>query len=107
MDSSSKQLTTPIYLVWYPMENYNYLVIDGNHRLSQLLETGQKEIQGILINPMDVIDEEILLFTVEKAMYAFLVEANFMKKGTRKGQYTHKQLFDSSGINNAFMILNK
>lgn len=84
MDSSSKQLTTPIYLVWYPMENYNYLVIDGNHRLSQLLETGQKEIQGILINPMDVIDEEILLFTVEKAMYAFLVEANFMKKELEK-----------------------
>lgn len=105
--SPTKPLNTPIYLVWYPMDNYDYLVIDGNHRLSQLLAKGQEEIQGILIKPIDVINEGILLFTVEKAMYAFLVEANFMKNEISKGQYTHKKLFDSSAINNDFKILNK
>lgn len=106
-DSSTKPLTKPIYLVWFPTEKSNYLVIDGNHRLSQLLEKRQKEIQGILIEPVHVINERILLFSVEKAMYAFLVEANFMRNEIKKGQHTHKLLFDSSGINNDFKVFNK
>ncbi|MFJ7508883.1 hypothetical protein ACIQW7_05250 [Peribacillus simplex] len=106
-DSPTKPLTQPIYLVWYPMENSNYLVIDGNHRLSQLLAKKQKEIQGILIEPNHVIDENILLFSVEKAMYTFLVEANFMRIEIKKGQHPHKLLFDSSFINSAFKVFNK
>jgi|SRR5690625_1553353 len=106
-EPSSKPLSNPIYLVWFPMHGYEYLVIDGNHRVTEQLDKNKNEINGILIEPTTIINNGILLFSVEKAMYTFIVESNFMKEEIIKGEHSHKKLFESSFINHGLKVFNK
>lgn len=107
VEPTFKPLSNPIYLVWFPMYNHEYLVIDGNHRVTEQLGKAGNEINGILIDPTTIINKGILLFSVEKAMYTFIVESNFMKEKIIKGEHSHKKLFESSFINHGLKVFNK
>lgn len=97
---STKPLSKPIYIVLFPM-GYDGLVIDGNHRLTQLLKKKQNGIDSILFFPKEVIEQNILIFTVEKAMYAFLIEFNSFNQSTQM-QSNNEKLFKTSFIHSAF-----
>ncbi|MGZ9869592.1 hypothetical protein ACU3L3_14330 [Priestia endophytica] len=99
------ELNKPIFLATFPVENYMSVVIDGNHRLTRLLEKGEKEVSYIHIDPMTIISHNILMFTIEKAMYAFIIEAKVFQQHLEKGT-PHQVLFESSNINNAFKKFN-
>lgn len=103
---TSHELTEPIFITGLPMDNYTHVVIDGNHRLTELLEKGVTEIKYIEIPPIDILKEKILIFTIDKAIYAFMIEIKKYQLSVRKNEYPHKLLFESSNINNAFKDLN-
>ncbi|KYG33461.1 hypothetical protein [Priestia endophytica] len=104
-DDPKSELNNPILLATFPVENYMSVVIDGNHRLTKLLEKGEREVDYIHINPMDIINHNILLFTIDKAMYAFIIEAKVFQQHLEKGT-PHKDLIESSNINNGFKEFN-
>lgn len=95
---STHEITDPVYLTGLPLDNKVRLLIDGNTRVSQLLEDGVDEINFYYISPADIVNEQILLFTIEKVMYSFLLETHTFKKYLNKGEHTHKFIFDSSNI---------
>lgn len=97
---STKSLSKPIYIVLFPM-GYDGLVIDGNHRLTQLLKKKQNTIDSIILYPEEIVGQNILLFTVEKAMYAFILEFHRFNHSLQM-QFDHEQLFKTSFIHNSF-----
>ncbi|AQU73808.1 hypothetical protein [Priestia megaterium] len=105
-DATTHDINHPIYLTTLPMDKYMYVVIDGNHRLTELLKSGVNEVRCIDIPPMEIINHNILLFTIDKAIYAFMVEAKVFEQHLRLNNHPHELLFKSSNINNAFKRLN-
>ncbi len=103
---SSHEINDPVYLTTLPTGNKMYLLIDGNKRVSQLLRSGANEIKYFDISAEDIIEQQILLFTIEKAMYAFLIETYTFQQHLKRGRYTHKDIFESSNIFKAFKALN-
>ncbi|MEK5069602.1 hypothetical protein [Sporosarcina sp. FSL K6-1508] len=103
---STHEINDPVYLATLPTGNKMYLLIDGNTRVSQLLRSGTNEITYFDISPNNIIEQQILLFTIEKAIYAFLIESYTFQQHLKRGQYTHKDIFKSSNIFNAFKALN-
>ncbi|MFC5591682.1 hypothetical protein ACFPRA_22610 [Sporosarcina soli] len=104
---STHEINDPVYLVTFPTGNKMYLLIDGNKRVSQLLKGGINEITYFDISPINIIEQQILLFTIEKAIYAFLIESYTFQQHLKRGKYTHKDIFKSSNIFNAFKTLNE
>lgn len=103
---STHEINDPVYLATLPIGNKMHLVIDGNKRVSQLLRSGANEITYNDISITNIIEQQILLFTIEKAMYAFLIESYTFQQHLKRGRYTHKDIFESSNIFNAFKALN-
>ncbi|MGG0309281.1 hypothetical protein ABEY43_19615 [Priestia megaterium] len=106
VSSTPNNINNPIYIATLPMDKYMYVVIDGNHRLTELLKNGETEVSCIDIHPMEIIERNILLFTIDKAIYAFMVEAKVFDQHLKLNNYPHELLFKSSNINNAFKKLN-
>lgn len=104
--ATTNDINNPIYLATLPMDKYMYVVIDGNHRLTELLKNGATEVSCIDIHPMEIINHNILLFTIDKAIYAFIVEAKVFEQHLKINNHPHELLFKSSNINNAFKKLN-
>lgn len=104
--ATTHDIHNPIYLTTLPLDKYMYIVIDGNHRLTKLLEDGVTEISCIDIYPMEIINHDILMFTIDKAIYAFMVEAKVFQQHLKLNNHSHQLLFKSSNINNAFKELN-
>ncbi|WP_252195859.1 hypothetical protein [Bacillus mycoides] len=103
---SSHKINDPVYLTTLPLADKTHLLIDGNKRVSQLLKGGADEINYYDISPMDIINAQILLFTIEKVMYVFLIETYSFKKHLNNRKYTHKHIFSSSHIFHDFKELN-
>ncbi|YBV92791.1 hypothetical protein M1D53_11585 [Bacillus sp. PK9-021] len=103
---TTNDISNPIYLATLPMGKYMHVVIDGNHRLTELLKNGATEVSCIDIHPMEIINHNILLFTIDKAIYAFIVEAKVFEQHLKLNKHPHELLFKSSNINNAFKKLN-
>lgn len=105
--TTTHDINNPIFLTTLPMgDNYMYVVIDGNHRVTTLLAKGATEISCIDIHPMEIINHNILMFTIDKAMYAFMVEAKVFQQHLNLNIHSHEALFKSSNINNAFKEMN-
>ena len=104
--ATTHDINNPIYLTTLPMDKYMYVVIDGNHRLTELLKNGVTEVSCIDIHPMEIINQNILLFTIDKAIYAFMIEAKVFEQHLKLNNHPHELLFKSSNINNAFKKLN-
>lgn len=103
---STHEINDPVYLTRLPLDDKIYLLIDGNTRVSQLLKNEANEINYYDILPTDIINEQILLFTIEKVMLAFLLETYTFKKHLNKGEFTHRYIFKSSSIFHTFEKLN-
>lgn len=99
---STHNLHDPIYITALPLSHYKYVVIDGNHRLTECLAKGEKEINCIDIPPMDILNRSILLFSIDKALYAFFIEAEVFKRHVIQNKFSHKEIFEASNIHNAF-----
>lgn len=104
--ASTHDINDPVYLTRFPLDDKIYLLIDGNTRVSQLLKNEANEVNYYDILPTDIINEQILLFTIEKVMLAFLLETYTFKKYLIKGESTHKHVFESSNIFHTFKKLN-
>ncbi|WP_332698914.1 ParB/Srx family N-terminal domain-containing protein [Halalkalibacter lacteus] len=104
--TTTHDINNPIFLTTLPMEDYMYVVIDGNHRLTKLLAKGATEVSCIDIHPMEIINHNILMFTIDKAIYAFMVEHKAFQQHLNLNIHPHEALFNSSNINNAFKKMN-
>jgi hypothetical protein len=103
---TTHDINNPIFLTTLPLDDYMYVVIDGNHRLTELLAKGATEVSCIDIHPMEIINHNILMFTIDKAMYSFIVEAKVFQQHLNLKIHPHEALFKSSNINNAFKKMN-
>lgn len=65
-------ITVPFFFV----KGTSFLVVDGNHRISQAKKMGRSHIWGKLIPPMQAKDSIIGCF--EKALYCLMAETNLV-----------------------------
>lgn len=73
-EDDNSNTEAPILLIPFHIENIKYLVIDGNHRVSQYIRNGKQQIDCAAINFADVIN--LMPTKFEKALYSFLCEIN-------------------------------
>ena len=64
----------PIIAIEYPKDGFNYLVIDGNHRLSFLSKNNiKRSVDVILLSLKDTLN--LIHSEFEKSVYLFLFES--------------------------------
>lgn len=92
----------PIICTRFPYGVNEYLLIDGNHRLTAKMHTKQEAIKSYIISPREIVDHKILPMAIDRVMYLFIIEsANFTKALSEK-KYTDREIFDSSLVHSAF-----
>ena len=79
-----------------------YLLIDGNHRLTAKINTRQKSVKSYIISAQEIFDHNILPMSIDKTMYLFIMETSNFSKALSENKYTHQQIFDSSLIHSTF-----
>lgn len=104
---STHDLQDPVYLVFFPIGNWDYMVIDGNHRVNSFKKQNVMSIKSLLIKPMEVIKYRILLFSIDIVLYGFIVEYMNYKRRLENGEQRYQLLFDSSNIHHAFKYFNQ
>ena len=72
----------PIIMIPFHNNEYNYLVIDGNHRLSYHIKKNMKSIKVINIAEVSVTESNIFASGFDKYYYIFMNELNHMARGT-------------------------
>jgi|SRR5699024_5771192 len=105
---SSHNIDRPIIITPLPLDGPDKkIVIDGNHRISKLYEDHVPQINGYMIEPMYIVQDNILILTVDKAIYSFIMETEAIRRHLKIGKHSHELLFKSSLINNGFQKFNK
>ncbi|WP_242489416.1 hypothetical protein [Bacillus sp. TH19] len=97
----------PIIYTRFPLGMNEYLLIDGNHRLTAKINTRQNSIKSYIISPQEIVDHKILPTTIDATMYLFIIESANFSKALSENKYTDQQIFDSSLIHSAFTELLK
>ncbi|MHB0803358.1 hypothetical protein PVK73_28855 [Bacillus thuringiensis] len=92
------QNQTPIICTKFPLGGNEYLLIDGNHRLTAKIQTRQKSIKSYILHPQAILYFNILPALIDMTMYLFLIESSNFAKALSKDTYTHQQIFNSSFI---------
>ncbi len=92
----------PIICTRFPIGMNEYLLIDGNHRLTAKINTRQESVKSYIISPQEIVDHRILPTLIDASLYLFIIEASNFSKGLSENKYTHKQIFDSSLIHSSF-----
>lgn len=92
----------PIICTQFPFGMNEYLLIDGNHRLTAKINTRQKSVKSYIISAQEIIDHSILPMSIDATMYLFIMETSNFSKVLSENKYTHQQIFDSSLIHSTF-----
>ncbi|MDC7719491.1 hypothetical protein ACFX4Y_16875 [Priestia sp. YIM B13446] len=105
-DNSTKDISEPIFITSLPKDGFKEVVIDGNHRLTTLLSQGAQTVDCVTIKPEVILENDILLFSIDKAIFSFVIEHYVFQQHVKNGT-DHKVLFNSSSINTIFSMWNK
>lgn len=62
---------SPIILCEFPIEDTRFIVIDGNHRITSLINKGEKTVEAVGCHPMN---RKSFISNVDWAMYLFKLE---------------------------------
>lgn len=105
---TSHDINKPIIITALPLEGYEKkVVIDGNHRVTMLYANNVSTINGFFIEPADIIQDNILILSIDKAIYSFIIETEVFRHHLRIGKHSHADILKSSNINNAFKKFNR
>ncbi|HEY8909701.1 MAG TPA: hypothetical protein VIM51_05410 [Desulfosporosinus sp.] len=91
--SNSKK---PIILVPFLNNQYSYLVIDGNHRLTYKTRNNINDIHAIIISEQTVIEHSLFSSSFDKFYYIMFNELNHMANATHHKKANALQLIQKS-----------
>lgn len=92
----------PITITTFPMSGHTHIVIDGNHRLTDWINKGDKAVNYYFLSPEEIVNSRTLLFEIDKVVYGFVHEAYNFEKWTREKRYSDADLYHSSLTNTNF-----
>ena len=75
----------PIILAPFPIGHYSSVVVDGNHRISQIIKTQRKCVSSITLAAKTFIDAELFACGFDKLLYTMLIEFQCAKACHDKG----------------------
>lgn len=96
IDKSKKFNTTPIFLSPFLNGQYNYVVIDGNHRLSHAKLLNKKSINCFPFDERTMIDYELFCSGFDKLLYIFNNELNHFANNKMYKNATDDELLKKS-----------
>lgn len=86
----------PILVVPYFNGKYQYLVIDGNHRLTYRMRHNVRDVSVLIISEQSVIDQQLFSSSFDSMYYIFINEINHMGNETAKGECSDMELVQKS-----------
>lgn len=86
----------PIIIVPFLSNQYNFLVIDGNHRLTYKAQNNIDEIYSLIISEQSVIDFSIFSSSFDKLYYIMHNEINHMANATHYQKLNAMQVVQKS-----------
>ncbi|MHB0803757.1 hypothetical protein PVK73_31780 [Bacillus thuringiensis] len=95
----------PILYIEFPFDTHEYLLIDGNHRLTAKIQTQQTSIPSYFISPQHIIKFSLLPASIDLTMYLFLIESSHFSKALSEHTYTHQHIFNSSFTHTAYKYM--
>jgi len=89
----------PIIMLQFPSEDYDFIVIDGNHRISNEINKGSKQIQAFCLTTDFIIENNVLLTDFEKIILILKKEILNLYQYKKQHKFiTNKELFKCSSI---------
>ena len=89
----------PIIMLQFPSEDYDFIVIDGNHRISNEINKGSKQIQAFCLTTDFIIENNVLLTDFEKIILILKKEILNLYQYKKQHKFiTNKELFKRSSI---------
>ncbi|MBO0428339.1 hypothetical protein JZO82_04105 [Vagococcus fluvialis] len=95
-----KYNNTPIFLIPFFDKQYNYLVIDGNHRISHAVALNKKNINGFSFSEKSVIDNQWFCSGFDKILYIFYNEMNHFANNKKYNNTPDYELLMKSYLSN-------
>lgn len=95
VDDYSKA-NNPILIVPYLNGKINYLVVDGNHRLTYKTQHNINQIYALIISEKSIIENSLFSSSFDKFYYIFNNEINHIGNETASGKYSDMQLMQKS-----------
>lgn len=94
--------STEAFVIPFPQKQYNFMVIDGNHRINQKIYKKDKEIDTLYV------DYKIAARSLATPMQicAYCMLEDFAKIKYNMDKYSHNNLFKSTNISNKDRTLN-
>lgn len=99
-DSKYSLNKDPVFMVPFLQGQYNYLVIDGNHRISSFIKASKKEIDTLILSEQSILDLDILASAFDKYLYIFHNELHHIANKRQQQNLTDLELLNMSYINN-------
>ncbi len=93
---TSQKRTDPILIVPYKNNQYNYLVIDGNHRITYKVNNMIDDIRATFLAEESVIDMEIFSSSFDKLYYIMMNEINHIANLHHYKNYSAERLLNMS-----------
>lgn len=92
----------PILLThFYNARTFGFLLIDGNHRLSQAFKNNKKTIKTLILRPETMIDDNLFRSQFDKLFFIFQNELYYIYHYKKNYQMNDKELFSYSYLNNS------
>lgn len=96
IDEKQEFNSEPIFLVPFLNGKFNYLLIDGNHRVSHALDLGKEHIQGLPFSERSIIDFQLLCNSFDSLLYIFYNEMNHFANNKNRYHSTDQELLNKS-----------
>ena len=106
-DSYKPDLDYPIVMIPFHNNQYNFLVIDGNHRLSYCVKNNVKKIKVICLSEESVTESYLFASGFDKLYYTFMNEMNHMANATQYGDESPSVIVSKSYLNNGQLNFNR
>lgn len=92
----------PILLVhFYNAQTFGFLLIDGNHRLTQAIKNNQKTIKTLVLSPNAMLNSNVFKSEIDKLLFIFQNELYYLHHCKKQYQMTDKELLKRSYLSNS------
>lgn len=93
---SYSETTDPIVMVPFLNNQYHYLVIDGNHRLTYKVKNNIDNIYGLIVSEQSVVECKIFSSSFDSFYYIMHNEINHMANETHRNRTNSLNLLEKS-----------
>lgn len=99
-DRISKNI--PVLLAhFFNARTFSFLLIDGNHRVSQAIKNHDKTIKSLIIDPRDMLEDNIFKSKFDKLFFIFQNELYYLFHCKKQYQMKDKELLLRSYLTNS------